>query len=57
MAGNCFEWVTETYSLTNSNFVTRGSFYVVSNATTDIRQSYGAGIGNQYKGFRPILYL
>ena len=56
MAGNCFEWTTETCSNSSYPCVTRGDYYY-SFAYTSYR--YNNNTSNAYSGgsFRPLLYL
>ena len=57
MAGNCWEWTTETYSGYSLPCVSRGGSCRNSGNYTRSRggdDTYGA---NSYKSFRPLLYL
>ena len=56
MAGNCFEWITETYSDANIPCVYRGGFYVYSGYTS-IRLTRGTNDSGYGVSFRPLLYL
>ena len=57
MAGNCYEWTTETSSYTDGHAVRRGSVYDFSEGYASVRSS--GKISSNYTGssFRPILYL
>ena len=61
MAGNCYEWTTETHSNSYSPFVVRGGFYYDggSNFYTSNRLycSGDTSYANSYNSFRPLLYL
>ena len=61
MAGNCYEWTTETHSNSYSPCVVRGGFYYDggSNFYTSNRLycSGDTSYANSYNSFRPLLYL
>ena len=57
MAGNCFEWTTETFSVSNLPCVERGGVYFFSNFYTSSRYYYMPTVANVYSAFRPLLYL
>ena len=57
MAGNCYEWSTETYSYT-SPCVPRGGVYFNSSSTfTSFRNSRSATFSDSYFAFRPLIYV
>ena len=56
MASNCFEWSTETYSI-SSPCTERGGFYGYSGRYTSIRRYDSMTYSNNDGSFRPILYL
>ena len=55
MAGNCFEWTTETYSNSSNPCVLRGGIY--NYTYTSFRVGYSASYAVNYFSFRPLLYL
>ena len=57
MAGNLFEWTTETSSDTDHPCVRRGGFYVDDTGFTSHRNHNGVLLSNGYIGFRPLLYV
>ena len=57
MAGNCWEWTTETYSSSNMPCVFRGGVYNGSYFYTSIRYPDGTSTADSYYSFRPLLYL
>ena len=57
MAGNCYEWTTETYSGSNRSCVYRGGGYSSSDAYTSNRYNYRKMFSNSYSSFRSLLYL
>ena len=57
MAGNCYEWTTETYSYSNRPCVTRGGYYYSSTYYTSYRINYGTTSASSDSSFRPLLYL
>ena len=57
MAGNCYEWTTETYSLFSSPSVCRGGYYGHGNAYTKDRSITSTSNESNYRSFRPLLYL
>ncbi len=57
MAGNCWEWTTETYSDSNSPCVFRGGNYFNSGCYTSSRYSYNTSGADSGYSFRPLLYL
>lgn len=58
MAGNCYEWTTETYSNLDYPCVNRGASYNRSDSYTNYRFSYNTSDDPyNYYSFRPILYL
>ena len=57
MAGNCWEWTTETSNVSSYiRYVTRGGFYNRDDLYTSIRCLTTID-GNGYYSFRPLLYL
>lgn len=57
MAGNCFEWSTETNNnLPNSPCVVRGGVYFQDGAYTAFREG-SANTTSETMGFRPIIYI
>ncbi len=57
MAGNVYEWTTET-SLNSSNHCgARGGSYIDSSKYTSFRNSIGTSGSGIHVGFRPLLYL
>ena len=57
MAGNCFEWTTETSSNSYNPCVTRGGTYDNSSGHTNYRTKSNTSYANSYHSFRPLLYL
>ena len=57
MAGNCFEWTTETSSVSGSPCVYRGGGYNNSHGYTSYRNYHNASIAYSNYSFRPLLYL
>ena len=57
MAGNCFEWTTETSSNSYNPCVTRGGTYDNSTGYTNFRTNSNTSYANSYNSFRPLLYL
>ena len=57
MAGNCSEWTTETYGISNSPCVLRGGYYNHSNRYTSGRSDYNTSGADSNNSFRPLLYL
>ena len=58
MAGNCYEWSTETYSYLITPCVVRGgSCYNGSRYCTSTRNNVSTSGGNPHYFFRPLLYL
>ena len=57
MAGNCFEWTTETSSNSYNPCVTRGGTYDNSSGHTNYRTNSNTSYANSYHSFRPLLYL
>ena len=57
MASNCFEWSTETYSLSGGPCTIRGGYYGLSNYYTSIRFCIGTADSHNSNSFRPLLYL
>ena len=58
MAGNTWEWSTETYSDTIRPCVTRGSYYINTGDYTSVRGWGGTtNSGYGYGSCRPTLYL
>ncbi len=57
MAGNCYEWSTETFSDAYFHCTVRGGFYYNSDFYASYR-SYGSSTdANVYGSFRPLLYM
>ena len=58
MASNCYEWSTETYSISGNPCIRRGGRYNHCDYYTSIRSdsSLAADI-SYYQSFRPLLYL
>ena len=56
MAGNCFEWTTETSSSSSNPCVIRGGAYYLSNSCTSSR-GIVTSYADSYNSFRPLLYL
>ena len=57
MAGNCWEWTTETCSSSSDPCVNRGGFYSGSSVYTSYRYNYRLSSAYSYLSFRPLLYL
>ena len=57
MAGNCFEWTTETSSDSNIPCVGRGGNYLNSYVYTSSRNSDMPTFAYVFLAFRPLLYL
>ena len=57
MAGNCYEWTTETYSYSNVPCVNRGGIYGYSNICTSDRIFSITTLSSSNSSFRPLLYL
>ena len=57
MAGNCWEWTTETCSNSYLPCVLRGSNYAGSNNYTSYRFNDNTSYAYSYGSFRPLLYL
>ena len=57
MAGNTYEWSTETHSITNSPCVPRGGYYYTTSYYTSYRTYYSTSYSNAYYSARPTLYL
>ena len=57
MAGNCFEWTTETCSHSVGPCVYRGGCYNFSNIYTIYRYDSNTSYANSRDSFRPLLYL
>lgn len=57
MAGNCWEWTTETSSQSNTPGVNRGGYYVHGDYYTSNRYNNDTSNGGPYYSFRPLLYL
>ena len=57
MAGNCFEWTTETSSRSNNPCVDRGGGYNVSLDRTSSRYGLNTSHASRGHSFRPLLYL
>ena len=58
MASNCFEWTTETCSLSSFPCVVRGGHYSSSNGYyTSIRNGFSTTYASSNNSFRPLLYL
>ena len=61
MAGNCWEWTTETYNSFHSSYVPsgviRGSNYARSDIFTSYRDGHSLGTYSDVYSFRPLLYL
>ena len=57
MAGNCFEWTTETYSSSNNPCGSRGGLYLSRGFYTSSRGSDSTSYAYSYGSFRPLLYL
>ena len=57
MAGNCWEWTTETHSDSSYPCVLRGGIYSYSDFYTSNRNNGNTSRGNSYNSFRPLLYL
>ena len=57
MAGNCFEWTTETYSLSDVPCVGRGDFFSYGDGCTSYRFDYSTSGAGSIFSFRPLLYL
>lgn len=56
MAGNCWEWTTETGSYSDCPCVVRGGLYDGGNVYTSFR-GISSAWDDSYKSFRPLLYL
>ena len=57
MAGNTYEWSTETSSLTGTPCVLRGGYYYSTAYYTSIRSRNNTASSNDYTSARPTLYL
>ena len=57
MAGNCWEWTTETFSYSNRPCVHRGGYYFDSDIYTSDRGSSRSTSAGSNNSFRPLLYL
>ena len=57
MAGNYWEWTTETYSLSDSPCVSRGGCYISSYSYTSSRGYGSTSVSVTSGSFRPLLYL
>ena len=57
MAGNTYEWTTETYSYTGAPCVRRGGYYDVSKDYTSARTYYSTSVSHDFIACRPTLYL
>ena len=57
MAGNCWEWTTETSSESSVPCVHRGGIYSFSNGFTSSRYGYTTSTASGDYSFRPLLYL
>ena len=57
MAGNCFEWTTETSSNSFNSCVYRGGDYGSSFGFTSFRYGNDTSVAISYSSFRPLLYL
>ena len=57
MAGNCFEWTTETHSDSYAPCVSRGGNYSYSNYYTSYRGYSNTSRAESIFSFRPLLYL
>ena len=59
MAGNCFEWSTETYSSSEHPYpcTSRGGFYGNSIGYTSMRSSSITTNASSVASFRPVLYM
>ena len=57
MAGNCFEWTTETYSISYNPCVGRGDFFSYGDGCTSYRFDYSTSGAGSIFSFRPLLYL
>ena len=57
MAGNCWEWTTETSSHSNYHCVNQGGSYDFSHDYTSVRRCYPTSFANSHGSFRPLLYL
>ena len=57
MAGNCYEWTTETCSGSSFPCVVRGGGYRNSDDFTSLRDNDGTSVASSSYSFRPLLYL
>ena len=57
MAGNCYEWTTETYSHSANPCINRGGVYDNSYTYTSYRNVSTTSSAYSYRSFRPLLYL
>ena len=57
MAGNCFEWTTETSRYSSGPCVYRGGSCNYSDRYTSSRVYSDTSNANSYRSFRPLLYL
>ena len=57
MAGNCYEWTTETWSISGNPCVSRGDSYDYPDIYTSSRYSGRTSDGYITYSFRPLLYL
>ena len=57
MAGNCYEWTTETYSSSNNPCVGRGGSYIGSSGYTSTRSYSPTTFAFSSNSFRSLLYL
>ena len=56
MAGNCYEWSTETYNSPNAPCVYRGGSYFNSSHTPSIRGTLSTTLASSLYSIRPLLY-
>ena len=57
MAGNCWEWTTETFSVSSQPCVFRGGNYNTNAFCTSFRGFDSTSDAYSYHSFRPLLYL
>ncbi len=57
MASNCFEWSTETYSLSGYPCTRRGGYYDDSGYYTSSRNDVNTTFAYDNSSFRPLLYM
>ena len=57
MAGNCWEWTTETCIGSGTPCGSRGGLYILSSPSMSARGGYNTSVASSSYSFRPLLYL